>query len=142
MQSVERPHLPTEPDVVDTLSAAVSTRYGKVSVLAEQIHERLLDELWRIGFAVHEVTLMPPRDAHYSLEKDPFNGAYALVGRWQDDQGMSRGSLVFHADGSFFVEQDIVKPHPRKKAWFVEALTAWGRQATIQVEPKLLPMPE
>ncbi|WP_275098920.1 hypothetical protein [Sedimenticola hydrogenitrophicus] len=124
------------------MNDTIASRYAKLSALAEMIHERLGDELWRMGFAEHEVTLMPPSAASYRLEKDVFSGAHALVGRWQDDQGMSRGSLVFHADGSFFVEQDIVKPHPRKKAWFVEALTAWGREATLQVESKLLPMPE
>lgn len=124
------------------MNAAVSSRYSEVRSLAEQIHERLGDELWRSGFTAREVTLLPPAQATYRLDKDSFTGAPALVGCWRDAQGGRLGSLVFHADGSFFVEQDIIKPHPRKKAWFVEAITAWGRELTIQAELRLLPMPE
>ncbi|WP_428605930.1 hypothetical protein [Sedimenticola sp.] len=131
-----------DPDSVGLMNEAVTACYDRISGIAEQIYERLGDELWRIGFAEHEVALLPPAEASYSLEKDPFSGTYALVGRWQNEQGGNVGSLVFHVDGSFFVEQDVIKPHPRRKNWFVEAINAWGRQATIQVEPKLLPMPE
>lgn len=124
------------------MNDAVSSRYGEIRALAEQIHERLGDELWRSGFSTRQVALRPPALATYQLDRDSFTGALALVGYWLDDAGRRTGSLVFHADGSFYVEQDIVQPHPRKKAWFVEAVTAWGRDLTIQAELKLLPMPE
>lgn len=131
-----------DPDSIGLMNEAAAACYDRISGFAEQIYERLGDELWKIGFTEQEVALLPPAEASYSLEKDPFSGTYALVGRWQNEQGGSLGSLVFHADGSFFVEQDVIKQHPRRENWFVEAINAWGRQATIQVEPKLLPMPE
>lgn len=127
---------------VGGMSAAVSSRYEALRELSGQIHERLGDELWRHGFASDQITLLPPPLANYGLERDRFTGAPALVGRWLDSQGRRRGSLVFHADGSFFVEQDILQPHPRRPGWFVEAITAWGRELTIQTELRLLPMPE
>jgi len=127
---------------VGGMGADVSSRYDALRELAGQIHERLADELWCNGFAPHQVMLLPPSAANYGLQKDSFTGDPALVGYWLDNRGRRRGSLVFHADGSFFVEQDIVQPHPRRPGWFVEAITAWGRALTIQTELRLLPMPE
>lgn len=126
---------------VGGMGTAVSRRYEALRDLAGQIHERLADELWCNGFEPQRISLLPPSAANYGLQKDRFTGAPALVGYWLDDQGRRRGSLVFHADGSFFVEQDIVQPHPRRPGWFVEAITAWGRALTIQTELRLLPMP-
>jgi hypothetical protein len=62
------------------------------------------------------------------------------VGEWRDRKGQKQGNLVFHADGSFFVEYDVVRAHPRDARWFVEAVNAWGQGTDIRAEARLLPM--
>lgn len=81
-------------------------------------------------------------DAELSIVKDPVNGAECLSAAWRDGRGQRVGSLQFNSDGSFFAEHDIVRPHPTDKRWFVEAVTAWGRDNRISTEARLLAMPE
>ncbi|MEW8208686.1 MAG: hypothetical protein AB2746_21395 [Candidatus Thiodiazotropha taylori] len=83
-----------------------------------------------------------PEEASYRLERDPSNSEFSLVGDWMNEQGNRLGMLLFHADGSFFVEHDIVLPHPTKPDWFVEAVNAWGNDAVIKAEPRLLAVPK
>ena len=121
---------------------AVASRYAEISALAESIAKRFEQEIIKLGFDAQAVQLMSPDAANYYLEFDPGSGEHSLKGDWVNSRGMKQGSLVFHSDGSFFVEQDVVKAHPKKKQWFVEAVNAWGRDSDIRAEARLLPMPE
>lgn len=129
-------------DTSRTDQAALESRLAELQELAVKIDQRLLEEVAKLGFDAQEVQLQSTHDASYYLERDPGNGEYSLKGDWVDRRGMKQGGLVFHADGSFFVEQDVVKTHPKKSRWFVEAINAWGRGSEIKAEARLLPMPE
>lgn len=124
------------------MDESVADHFDRIAALAGEILARLQQEVNRLGFAPAEVTLSPAEQAVYRLEKDPYIGRYSLVGDWIETGGGKRGSLLFHADGSFFVEQDVVRAHPTRPGWFVEAVNAWGREADIRVEARLLPVPE
>lgn len=117
-------------------------RFERIAGLAGEILARLQEEVARIGFVPAEVVLHPVEQAVFRLERDPYTGNSSLVGDWIDTGGGKRGTLLFHADGSFFVEQDVVRLHPTRPGWFVEAVNAWGRDADIRVEARLLPVPE
>ena len=111
----------------------------KFTILPLEIHKRLQQEVIKLGLDISEVTLKTVDDAVYRLDKDPANGECSLVGDWRDEKGTKLGSLLFHPDGSFFVEHDVIKTHPTDKRWFVEAVNAWGRGETIKSEARLLP---
>ncbi len=121
---------------------AVASRYAEIKQLAERISQRFEEEVVKLGFQKQSIALLSPAEANYYLEFDPGSGETSLKGDWVNKLGLKQGSLVFHSDGSFFVEQDIVKAHPKKKNWFVEAVNAWGRDSDIRAEARLLPMPE
>jgi hypothetical protein len=120
----------------------IRIRYKKIAPLAGAICEALAAELDKLGFAAGSVAVAEPAAAAYRLERDPASGTDSLVGEWLDARGQKQGGLVFHGDGSFFVEYDVVRPHPRDGRWFVEAVQAWGRGSMIRAEPRLLPFPE
>ena len=124
------------------MSDAVTRRYLAVRGLLDAVMQQLQKTLRDEGFDAEALVLSPPEEALYRLEKDPSNGEYSLVGDWIGEQGNKLGSLLFHADGSFFVEHDVVRPHPSKRRWFVEAVNAWGKGDNIKAESRLLPMPE
>ena len=124
------------------MDEAVAERYLEIKGFACEIVEKLQEEVRKLGFEASEVQIKPSVEASYRLEKDPSNGEYALVGDWYDAKGAKLGSLLFHPDGSFFVEHDIVRPHPTKQGWFVEAVNAWGKGSQIKSEARLLAMPE
>ena len=123
------------------MDESVAVRFFKVEKLAYDVHQRLYEEVEKLGFSDSEIILKSPEEASYRLERDPSNSEFSLVGDWRNEQGMKLGTLLFHADGSFFVEHDIIKPHPTKPEWFVEAVNAWGNSTVIKAEPRLLAIP-
>jgi hypothetical protein len=109
------------------------------------ICERLRAEISKLGFANDTLANYPYyHTANFTLVKDPYTGDTNLTGVWYNDRNKQRveriGRLQFNSDGSFYAEYDVVKPHPSKPAWFVEAITVWGKEDTIKAEARLLPM--
>jgi hypothetical protein len=80
--------------------------------------------------------------ASFELQRDPASGEESLKGSWRGKHHELLGSMVFHGDGSFYAEYDVIRPHPRREKWFVEAVVAWGRDEVIRSEARLLPMVE
>jgi hypothetical protein len=124
------------------MDESIAVRFYKIEELALNVHRRLYDEVSKLGFSESEISLKSPKDASYRLERDPSNSEFSLVGDWLNEQGQKLGTLLFHADGTFYVEHDIVRPHPTKADWFVEAVNAWGKGKEIKAEPRLLAMPK
>ncbi|MCG7894099.1 MAG: hypothetical protein JAZ12_06555 [Candidatus Thiodiazotropha taylori] len=124
------------------MDETIAIRFFKIEELANSVHKRLYEEVTKLGFSRSEILLKSPEEASYRLERDPSNSEFSLVGDWMNEQGNRLGMLLFHADGSFFVEHDIVLPHPTKPDWFVEAVNAWGNDAVIKAEPRLLAVPK
>lgn len=120
----------------------VSERYSSVRILANQIVDRMHKELSQAGFDDSIFNVGTADDADYRLDKDPYSGEYTLAGQWLDDRQGKLGSLLFHSDGSFYVECDIIRPHPQKTKWFVESINAWGKGESIKIDFNLLPMLE
>ena len=111
-----------------------------LKLLAQAICSALDDEVAKLGFPQGKVVIAAHTDAEYRLDRDPASGKHSLVGIWRNQAGYKCGELLFHADGSFFAEYDVIRAHPRKPRWFVEAVTAWGRGSMIKSEPRLLPV--
>jgi len=113
----------------------------KNRLMGQSICQVLAAEIDKLELA--EVFLAPSWDkARFSLKRDPALGKESLEALWLDENGAKLGSAVLHHDGTFFAEYDIIRPHPKKKQWFIEAVTAWGSNGKIKSEPRLLPMPE
>lgn len=113
-------------------------RFRRLAPQAHAICRALAEELVKLGFAAGSIPIGDPGSASYRLDRDPASGLESLVGEWRDAWGQKQGGLVFHADGSFFVEHDVIRAHPRDPRWFVEAVNAWGRGSDIRAEPRLL----
>ncbi len=116
----------------------VDEYFNSISDLADEILTQLQKEVIKLGFASDALILKQPEEAIYRLEKDPYNGQDCLIGDWRDDKGTKTGSLQFNSEGIFFVEQDIIQPHPTDKRWFVEAVNAWGTKKEIKSEARLI----
>lgn len=126
----------------DFSSNNLQERWEKVRVLGESICSALSKEVIKTGLPNEKALLIAPWErASFELQRDPANGESSLLGVWKDANGQRVGSIIFHSDGSFFAEYDVVEQHPSKEHWFIEAVNAWGNNNTIKVEPRLLPMP-
>lgn len=117
------------------------SQIGNNRELAECICRRLCEEINKLGFAADAIAHYPRYDdARFELVKDPYTGVDNLLCYWIDPSNNQRlGRLQFNSDGSFYAEYDVVKPHPNKRQWFVEGVSAWGKADNIKAEAKLLP---
>jgi hypothetical protein len=106
---------------------------------AEEVCAALERETRKLGFAESQVRVPAFEAARFSLQRDAASGRDSLVCDWLDANGRRNGHLLFHADGSFWAEYDVTRPHPTDRRWFVEAVTAWGRDHMVKAEPRLLP---
>jgi hypothetical protein len=109
--------------------------------LAEKICEQLRAAIDKLGF--NQPQNYPVyQKASYQLIHDPYTGQDNLKVNWFDINNQRIGFLQFNSDNSFYAEYDVVKPHPKKPQWFVEAVSAWGDTGDIKTEAKLLAMPQ
>lgn len=117
----------------------VVERLDQLRGSADNICKTLEQEIQKLGFRQNDIPLISVDRARFSLDRDPASGLDSLVGTWCGPTGAREGGLTIHADGSFFAEYDVIRPHPEDRRWFVEAVTAWGRDELIKSEPRLLP---
>lgn len=116
-------------------------RIQQVRDISEKISAALVTEVLKLGLSAHCIDPDINR-AKYTLSRDPGSGEDALIGIWRDQNGLKQGEILFHVDGSFYAEYDVISAHPEKPKWFVEGVIAWGRENLIKAEPKLLPVTE
>lgn len=70
---------------------------------------------------------------------DPGNQLPGYEGVWRNARNDRCGTLTINSDNSFFAEYDLFCPHPHDTRWFVEMVTAWGRDESLRCEAKLIP---
>jgi hypothetical protein len=105
----------------------------------EALCARLDAEIRKLGFPDSDTRPRPLFGlAQFQVVKDPYSGENNLHGTWLGSHGYRIGGIQLHGDGSFYAEFDVGEPHPTDKRWFVEGVTAWGRDDVIKSEPKLL----
>ena len=117
----------------------INHQFEQHKLLGIEICQEMLRAILKIGFSETEIGAIPEFErAEFTLIKDPFTADENLTGYWYDKNKQRIGNIQFLSDGSFYAEYDIVKPHPSKKQWFVEAVSAWGKPGQIKTEAKLL----
>lgn len=122
------------------MSDALTAKIQEHAAKAEQICAELNRQILKLGFPAEKATVTLGDNIQYRLERDPASGLDSLVGMWMHPSSHYKlGTLLFHGDGSFFAEYDVLQPHPTKSKWFVEAVSVWGNADTIKGDPKLLP---
>ncbi len=108
---------------------------AELATLAERLCEVLTMEARRYQPDAPAIQLA---SAQLRQVTDPANGQPGYDGQWRDARGQKCGILAINSDGSYYAEYDVLVLHPRKPRWFVEAVTAWGRDGLVTAEPRLL----
>lgn len=126
-------------DSVLKCSDDLRTRWEEVRELGETICHIMAEEVKKLGLDAQAKVTAPWERVKFELVNDPATGQTSLSGVWIDQHGQRVGNIVFHCDGTFFAEYDVIQNHPSKPKWFVEAVNAWGKRDMIKAEPRLLP---
>ncbi len=105
---------------------------------AERIVVAMTDEVRRLDGINHPASISLS-DAIFAKVIDPENQLPGYQGVWRNSRNERCGTLTFNSDGSFYAEYDLFFPHPVDKRWFIEMVTAWGRDDVLRVELKMIP---
>jgi len=125
------------------MTSAIEEHIAAKREFGKTVCQRISENIAKLGFSLQADIPIPNFDsAEFSLVIDPFTQSEDLVGYWYKAGKQRIGQIKFHGDGSFYAEYDVVKPHPSKKHFFVEAINAWGKQDNIKTEAKLLDVPQ
>ncbi len=118
----------------------VATRQlpAELEILAERIVYAMRKEA-----AIYTAPSVAPKivldTVVFTLIIDPCNQLPGYEGVWRNANNDRCGILMINSDNSFYAEYDLFCPHPRDERWFVEMVTAWGRDETLRCEAKLIP---
>lgn len=104
----------------------------------EQIRSALIEDCRRYQFSELIASIEQPL-VNPELRKDSFDGQQSLFAEWRTPSGALLGYILIHGGGQVYGEFDVLKPHPTKPKWVIEALTVWGQADAIKTDPKLLP---
>lgn len=128
--------------VTNNCNDNLQQRWEQVRELGMDICMEMSREVEKIGLSSEKALLTAPWErARFELQRDPASGQSSLVGVWRDMNGHRVGSIIFHCDGNFFAEYDVVEQHPKDSRWFVEAVSAWGKNNLIKSETRLISVP-
>lgn len=119
---------------------ALQQRLADEAPRIEQVRQQLLAELGRIDLAGQCQGLFDDFSTA-ELRVDPFDKSVSLHAFWRNSLGMNQGSIQIQENGQVFAEYDVLVVHPAKPKWFIEAVTAWGNDAGLKSELRLIPVP-
>ncbi|MFV8818367.1 hypothetical protein [Haliea sp. E17] len=103
-----------------------------------QLRDALQAQMRRYGFEDLVGRLAEPL-VNPELRKDCFDGSVSLFAEWRTESGALLGYLLIHGGGQIYAEFDVLRAHPTKPQWVIEAMTAWGSPDQVKAEPRLLP---
>lgn len=106
--------------------------------IGEDVCQALSAYLRKLGMADEALPSIELAGLKYTQQRDPYTAEITLMGEWRSPQGILYGSVSYRADGSFYVEHDVLKAHPTDRRWIIEAITAWGKAGDIRVDPRLM----
>lgn len=116
----------------------LDSRLASEQVNIEKVRQALKAQFERYGFNEQLAAIEDPM-VNPDLRKDSFDGSQSLYIEWRTPTGALLGYILIHGGGQIYAEFDVLKPHPTKPQWVVEAITAWGNADNIKAEPRLLP---
>lgn len=119
------------------MTADLQARLAETAPLFAEVQRTVADCLSAAGLS--PLPAFEPAQARADLREDPFDHSRTLHLEWRSPGGTLLGSLLINGDGQAFAEFDVLAPHPRKRQWFVEAVTAWGYPGALRGELRLLP---
>jgi len=109
--------------------------------LGNKVCDVLKEKINKLGFAEGDENICFDK-LNFNLSLDSFAKQHSLEGVWTGTKNNRLGSIIFHGDGSFYAEYDVIQPHPTDRRWFIEAIEVWGNESSIKTEFKLIRSPE
>jgi hypothetical protein len=123
-----------------TITGVVAERLAEEADRIAAMQQALLAELAKIGLKEQCSGILDAFDAA-EVRIDPFDQTESLQCYWKTPLGMNQGTMQLRPGSQLFAEYDVLCVHPQKPAWFIEAVTGWGRPGAIRTELRLIPLP-
>jgi len=105
----------------------------------EMVDFRFRTEMLNLGFDESGIETHPFEQCEIITERDTFDRQMCTIGVWTGSDGGQVANIVRYADGRLFAEYDVLRPHPTRPEFFVEAMEIWGEEGSLKGEARLLP---
>ena len=120
------------------MSPELQDRLDEFEKIGDGLCQSMIDYLSEIGMDCQELPRISTNGLVYSEQRDPYSGEVSLYGEWRNTHKILCGNINYRADGSLYLEHDVLQPHPTDKRWIIEAITAWGTAGELKLEPRLM----
>lgn len=108
----------------------------------ELLLEALREKIAMLNMPGDAIEIPSFKAAQFKLEHDMYNGTQTLRAAFFHSKFYCIGFLLFHSDGSSYAEYNVMKPHPTRPQFFIEAVEAWGGPQGIKTDMRLAEMPK
>ena len=102
----------------------------------------LREKIVKLNMPGEAIDIPSFKSAQFKLEHDMYNGEQTLRATFFPSKYYCIGFLLFHSDGSSYAEYNVMRPHPTRPQFFIEAVEAWGGAQGIKTDMRLAEMPK
>ena len=120
----------------------IKQRIASATAHGVELIAALQEKIAKLNLPGDVITIPPFETARFTLEHDLYNGERTLRAAFFPSQTYCIGFLLFHSDGSSFAEYHVMRQHPARPSFFIEAVEAWVRDGKIQTDTRLAMMPK
>jgi hypothetical protein len=120
----------------------IKQRIASVSSHGVELIAALQEKIAKLHLPGEAIIIPSFEAARFTLEHDLYNGERTLRAAFFPSQTYCIGFLLFHSDGSSFAEYHVMRQHPARPSFFIEAVEAWVRDGKIQTDTRLAMMPK
>jgi hypothetical protein len=120
----------------------IKQRIASATVHGMELIAALQEKIAKLYLPGDAIIIPPFEAARFTLEHDLYNGKQTLRAAFFPSPHYCIGFLLFHSDGSSYAEYHVMRLHPARPQWFIEAVEAWVRDGKIQADTRLAMMPQ
>ena len=120
----------------------IKQRIASAAPQGVELISALQDKITKLNLPGEAISIPPFEAARFTLEHDLYNGEQTLRASFFPSQSYCIGFLLFHFDGSSFAEYHVMRLHPTRPTYFIEAIEAWVREGKVQTDLCLALMPQ
>ena len=117
-------------------------RVEKAQAEGELLLVALREKIAKLNMPGETIDIPSFESAQFKLELDPCNGEYTLRAAFFQSKFYCIGFLLFHSDSSSYAEYNVMRVHPTRPQFFIEAAEAWGGAQGIKTDMRLAEMPK
>ena len=119
----------------------LAARIDAATTTGQALLDALQARIDRLDLPGERITLPAFHCARFTLEQDASDQGVTLRAAFHPSEFYCIGFVLVHDNGSTYAEYHVMRLHPTRPRWFIEAVEAWLRDGEIRTDLRLAEMP-